>query len=57
VVDPMREDHWIAFRAFAQPGTPFGTVVQARRKLLEGQNEFDTYWDNLTNKPEPPSPR
>lgn len=50
VVEPLREEHWISFRAFATPDTPFGQVVSTRRKLLEHQGEFDTYWDNLTNK-------
>jgi len=49
VIAPLREKHWIAFRAQALPETPFGTVVQSRRKLLEGQGEFDTYWDNLAS--------
>jgi hypothetical protein len=47
IVEPLREKHWIAFRAFAPPETPFGTVVESRRLLLAGQGEFDTYWDNL----------
>lgn len=50
VVEPLREKHWIAFRAVAQPQTPFGTVVQSRRVLLENQQEFDTYWDNLSSR-------
>jgi hypothetical protein len=49
VVTPLREKHWLAFRAQAQPETSFGTVVQSRGRLLEAQGEFDTYWDNLTS--------
>ena len=50
VVDELRKDRWIAFRAFAGPKTPFGTVVRFRRRLLKGSGEFDTYWDNLTTR-------
>ena len=50
VVDRYRKGHWVGFLAFAGPSTPFGTVVRYRRKLLEGSGEFDTYWDNLTQK-------
>ncbi len=50
VVDELRKDSWIAFRAFAAPQTPFGTVVGFRRRLLKGSGEFDTYWDNVTKK-------
>ncbi len=50
VVDRYRAGHWVGFRAFAGASTPFGTVVRYRRKLLEGAGEFDTYWDNLTQK-------
>ena len=46
----LRKDRWIAFRAFAGPQTPFGTVVRLRRRLLKGSGEFDTYWDNVTTK-------
>jgi hypothetical protein len=53
VVEPMRQTRWLSFRAFAPPETPFGTVVESRRRLLEGQGEFDTYWDNVTS----PKPR
>ncbi len=49
-VDPYRKSSWLAFRVLANPDTPFGLVVRFRRKLLEGAGEFDTYWDNLTNK-------
>jgi biopolymer transport protein ExbD len=48
VVEPLREQYWIGFRALARPDTPFGQVVHARRVVLEHQQEFDTYWDNLT---------
>lgn len=48
VVEPTRKRHWITFRGFAHPDTPFGKVVESRRRLLENQAEFDTYWDNLT---------
>ena len=52
VVEPLREKHWLAFRALARPDTPFGVVVQSRRIVLENQQEFDTYWDNLApNRP------
>ena len=54
VIDPLRETSWIAFHGFAQPETPFGTVVHSRRTLLQGQGEFDTYWDNLIRR-EPPA--
>jgi septal ring factor EnvC (AmiA/AmiB activator) len=54
VVAPLRERHWIAFRARARPDTPFGSVVESRRILLESRQEFDTYWDNLA--PERPEP-
>jgi len=47
VVEPLREQYWIGFRALARPDTPFGQVVGARRVVLERQQEFDTYWDNL----------
>ena len=50
VVEPLRKSSWLAFRAFAPPETPFGVVVRFRRRLLEKAGEFDTYWDNLTNK-------
>ena len=50
VTDPLRKTSWVAFRAFALPETPFGAVVRSRRVLLEGQGEFDTYWDNRTNR-------
>jgi biopolymer transport protein ExbD len=48
IVEPLRGSHWIAFRGYARPETPFGRVVQSRRVLLENRQEFDTYWDNLT---------
>lgn len=47
VVGPLRAKKWVAFRAFAHEDTPFGRIVEIRRALLEGSNEFDTYWDNL----------
>ena len=50
VVERLRKRHWIAFRAFAVPETPFGLVVKYRRAVLADSNEFDTYWDNLTKK-------
>lgn len=50
VVVPYRKGNWLAFRAFAAPDTPFGTVVRFRRRLLAKAGEFDTYWDNLTSK-------
>lgn len=50
VIQKLRKDNWIAFRAYAAPETAFGTVVQFRRDLLESSGEFDTYWDNLTQK-------
>lgn len=53
VVAPLREKHWIAFRAYAGRATPFGDVVQSRRVLLHDSNEFDTYWDNLTRETKP----
>jgi len=49
VVEKLRKEHWIAFRAYAEPETPFGTVVNFRAALLSGSGEFDTYWDNLTS--------
>ena len=50
VVDKLRKDKWIAFRAYAQPDTPFGKVIEFRRNLLKGSGEFDTYWDNVTKQ-------
>ncbi len=50
VVDKLRKDKWIAFRAYAGSDTPFGQVVAYRRRLLKNSGEFDTYWDNLTKK-------
>lgn len=50
VVDELRKDKWIAFRAYANPETPFGAVVNFRKKLLKSSGEFDTYWDNVTSK-------
>lgn len=50
VVDKLRKDKWIAFRAYAQPNTPFGKVVAFRKKLLKGSGEFDTYWDNVSKR-------
>ena len=47
VVEPLRKDHWVAFRAYAAAATPFGTVVEHRRALLQDASEFDTYWDNV----------
>jgi biopolymer transport protein ExbD len=52
VVERLRENNWIAFRALARPDTPFGEVIGARRLVLDRQQEFDTYWDNLApNRP------
>lgn len=48
VVQPLRKEHWVAFRAYAASDTPFGRVVDGRRILLKDSNEFDTYWDNVT---------
>jgi hypothetical protein len=48
VVAPLRKAHWVAFRAYAAPQTPFGTVVDHRQLLLKDSTEFDTYWDNVT---------
>jgi len=50
VVDPMRKSHWVAFRAYADPDTPFGRIIASRRMLLRDSNEFDTYWDNVSSK-------
>lgn len=50
VVDNLRGDKWIAFRAYASPETPFGMVIRFRKKLLKNSGEFDTYWDNVTSK-------
>lgn len=50
VVEPMRETYWVAFRASADPKTPFGQVIANRRILLRDSNEFDTYWDNISRK-------
>ncbi|MDH4247024.1 MAG: hypothetical protein OEW39_04330, partial [Deltaproteobacteria bacterium] len=50
VVAPLREKHWIAFRAQAGEGTPFGKVVASRRLLLDQAYEFDTYWDSLSQE-------
>ncbi len=50
VVEPLRSEHWVAFRGFATPDTAFGQVVRSRRVLLENAGEFDTYWDNLTRR-------
>lgn len=54
VVLPQRRSSWLAFRAHAAPETPFGEVVATRKLLLENGGEFDTYWDNLTEKGAPP---
>lgn len=57
VVKPLRAEHWVAFRAYAAPQTPFGDVVAHRRVLLKDSNEFDTYWDNVTReRAEQPTP-
>jgi Ni/Co efflux regulator RcnB len=48
VVQPLRDAHWVALRAYAPQQTPFGDVVASRRLLLENGGEFDTYWDNVT---------
>ena len=53
LVENLRKDKWVAFRATASPDTPFGTVVAQRRILLENSGEFDTYWDNLGSPDEP----
>jgi hypothetical protein len=53
VVAPLRGEHWLAFRAYAAPQTPFGTVVALRQTLLRDSNEFDTYWDNLARQAAP----
>ncbi len=50
VVVPLRKSKWVAFRAYADRETSFGTVVDTRRVLLQDSNEFDTYWDNVTRK-------
>lgn len=50
VVAPLRQDNWVAFRAYASPETPFGTVIESRAVLLREANEFDTYWDNVTRE-------
>lgn len=50
IVDKLRGDKWIAFRAYASPETSFGTVIRFRKKLLKNSGEFDTYWDNVTSK-------
>ena len=52
VVEPMRKTHWVAFRAYADPDTPFGKIIEGRRTLLRDSNEFDTYWDNVTRPQE-----
>lgn len=48
VVTPLRRRKWVSFRAFADPRTPFGLVIDSRRFMLREGNEFDTYWDNVT---------
>ncbi|MBI3992410.1 MAG: hypothetical protein HY342_03985 [Candidatus Lambdaproteobacteria bacterium] len=50
VVGKLREDSWIAFRAYARPATPFGDVVASRAEVLQNSGEFDTYWDNVTRE-------
>jgi hypothetical protein len=55
VVAPLRKDHWVAFRAYAAPQTPFGLVIEQRQKLLQDSNEFDTYWDNVTRDEQAPA--
>jgi hypothetical protein len=55
VLDPLRQDKWVALRAMADPQTPFGVVVASRRVVLENSGEFDTYWDNVTPQGTPPS--
>ncbi|MDH5751405.1 MAG: hypothetical protein OEZ59_03180 [Deltaproteobacteria bacterium] len=50
VVAPLRLKHWVSFRAYASPETPFGEVVRSRRRMLKDSNEFDTYWDNLDSQ-------
>lgn len=56
VVAPARRTQWIAFRAYADAETPFGTVVESRRRLLDDAGEFDTYWDNVTREAAPREP-
>ena len=55
VVAPLRENKWVAFRAYAAPETPFGAVVAHRQLLLKDSNEFDTYWDNVTRTEQAPA--
>jgi hypothetical protein len=50
VVDALRRTYWISFRAAARPETPFGEVVAQRKLVLENAGEFDTYWDNVTQR-------
>ncbi len=57
VVVPLRRSNWLALRAYAAPETPFGEVVATRKLLLENGAEFDTYWDNLTDRGATPVPR
>lgn len=47
VVAPLRGKHWVAFRAYVEPDTPFHAVSEHREFLLKASNEFDTYWDNI----------
>ncbi len=54
VVEPLRKQHWVGFRAYAAPETPFGAVVEHRQALLQDASEFDTYWDNVPRQ-EPPA--
>jgi hypothetical protein len=56
VLDPLRRTHWVALRAYADPQTPFGLVVESRAILLQDSNEFDTYWDNVTRGKTPARP-
>ena len=53
VVEPLRQQHWVAFRAYAAPETPFGAVVEHRQALLKDASEFDTYWDNVPRQEAP----
>ena len=56
VVNQLRRGNWIAFRATANPETPFGEVVAHRQLVLENMSEFDTYWDNVSQSKIPNQP-
>lgn len=53
IVRQLRKHKWVAFRAYASPETPFGKVVELRKILLENRGEFDTYWDNTSERAKP----